>query len=783
MSDPRTSPVTSDGAAEVLVATADSLELSSIELEPEVEDSVAPDAEAATPAIERTIGLGRAIGLGVGAIVGGGILALAGAAFAVTGPSAIVAFALNGLVAVLTALSFAEMSTAFPRSGGAYAFAKKVLTVQAAFAVGWILWFAYIVAAVLYALGFAEFGVAIVEELARVAGVAAPTWIESRGAVHALALVATLGYAGGLVRRVAGGSQWATWAKLAVFVLLILAGLVLLPGAPSGTVRNGLTPFFAGGPTGLVQAMGFTFIALQGFEVIAAVAGEVREPRRVLPRGMLYSLGIAIAIYLPLLLLTSTLGVPAGRSIVELSRQHPETVMAVTVRTYLGLPGYWLVLVAAVLSMLSALQANLLAASRISLSMARERTLPRVLAEVHERWGTPIMAIAATTLAVVAIVFMIPDLAAAGAAASLIFLVSFALVHGMTYLRRRRSGVVQGLFRIPLFPLVPVVGGAACTLLALFQAVAVPSAGAIMAIWLGLGVLLYFSLFRSRARVVDALAEAHDPDLARLRGRSPLVLVPVASPERAAALVGLGNAMAAPLVGRVELLSVVRQIGIADPLQNKLLADGERVLHEAMQESLRTGHTPEALLTMAVDPWAEIRRVALAHRCQSLVLGLTRLGAEDSVRQLEDLINDISADASILRSDPGFHLDQVSRVLVPIGGRGGHDDLRARVLGSLCRARARDVVFARVVPPDLGDSAQEDLLRGLRGIAVEEAPGQARVELLAHADPVQAVVDRARDSDLVVLGLARVDGRRHFGHVGLDIARRSPCACLLISRR
>ncbi len=107
------------------------------------------------PDRQRHLGLFGATGVGVGAIVGGGILALAGVAFATTGPSAMLAFALNGLIALLTALSFAELSSKFPQSGGPYAFAKKVLSVEAAFAVGWVVWFASIVAAVLYATGFA----------------------------------------------------------------------------------------------------------------------------------------------------------------------------------------------------------------------------------------------------------------------------------------------------------------------------------------------------------------------------------------------------------------------------------------------------------------------------------------------------------------------------------------------------------------------------------------------------------------------------------------------------
>src|SRR6056297_1188067 len=98
-------------------------------------------------------------------MVGGGILALAGVAFAVSGPSAILAFALNGLIAFITALSFAEMASANPQSGGTYTYAKKALSLQVAFGVGWIVWFASLVAAVLYALGFGSFAVFALQQI------------------------------------------------------------------------------------------------------------------------------------------------------------------------------------------------------------------------------------------------------------------------------------------------------------------------------------------------------------------------------------------------------------------------------------------------------------------------------------------------------------------------------------------------------------------------------------------------------------------------------------------
>lgn len=145
---------------------------------------------------QRSIGLFDATSIGVGAIVGGGILALAGTAFAATGPGAVLAFLLNGLIALTTALSFTELATAFPQSGGTYLFAKRVVSVGAAFNVGWVVWCASIVAAALYALGFAAFALdgcgALWSE--------PPAWLGSPTTYAAVALGSTLFCTAFLVR-------------------------------------------------------------------------------------------------------------------------------------------------------------------------------------------------------------------------------------------------------------------------------------------------------------------------------------------------------------------------------------------------------------------------------------------------------------------------------------------------------------------------------------------------------------------------------------------------------
>ena len=156
---------------------------------------------------KRTIGLIGATGVGVSAIVGGGIFVLAGVAFSTAGPGAVVAFLFNGMIAALTALSFAEMSTAFPQSGGTYAFAHRVLSVRAAFGVGWILCFAYIVAAALYALGFGYYAGEALRGMVKLAGATPPDWLTGRAIALLFAFMALGVYADALTRSSVGGGQ------------------------------------------------------------------------------------------------------------------------------------------------------------------------------------------------------------------------------------------------------------------------------------------------------------------------------------------------------------------------------------------------------------------------------------------------------------------------------------------------------------------------------------------------------------------------------------------------
>jgi amino acid transporter len=724
---------------------------------------------------ERHLGLFGATAIGVSAIVGGGILALAGVAFAATGPGAILAFALNGGIALLTAVSFGELAVRFPQSGGTYTYARHVMSIEVAFAVGWIVWFASIVAGVLYAIGFAVFAAEGAAHLLAFFGQGAD-WLAHGRLREGLALGATAYYAIALVRSARGGGHAVTIGKVVVFVVLIVGGAIAGLSA-STPVAERLGPFLPFGRAGLFEAMGFTFIALQGFDLIAAVGGEVRDPERNLPRAMILSLFIALAIYLPLLFVIATVGAPADGSIADAARADPGGFVAIAAGRFLGPTGYWLVIGAGVLSMLSALQANLLGASRVAFTMARDRTLPRALGRIRGASATPAVAVLVTAGMLALVVLAMGDVSAAGAASSLIFLLSFSLVHWAAILARRRSGDMR-------FPIVSLLGAMLCLALAVFQAIAVPPAGLLVVVWLGVGVIVYLNVLAPGANLADVTAEATDPELARLRGRSPLVLVPIANPSSAASLVGVAATVRTPGAGRVMLLSIVpTPDGVPDP-DHPALRDAEMILGESLHRSFERATPAETLFTVASDPWAEITRVVRLHRCETVVLGAPPSSAAGVPNRLEDFIATVAAEVAVVRATHRWRIAEVRRVLVPLGGHGHHSRLRARLLASLTRSEDCEITFLRSVAPGTPEPERIRAEREVRALARDESESRFEVVIDDDANPVDAIERRAAQADLVVMGFQHgPDSRRVFGPLIRELIDRCETPLILLGSR
>ena len=333
---------------------------------------------------------------------------------------------------------------------------------------------------------------------------------------------------------------------------------------------------------------------------------------------------------------------------------------------------------AGLLSMLSALQANLFAASRVAFAMANDRTLSPKLGRLDPQRTVPPVAVMSVAGIVTLILLLVPDVATAGAASSLIFLITFSFAHYINILLRRRMDPAHMPFRVGLFPLVPMVGGASCLGLAFFQGVSVPAAGVITVMWLALGGGLYAFRFAGRAQVFGASAEGIDPLLIKYRGRNPLILLPVDDAENAGSIVAVANAVSPPNVGRVLLLSVVEppETWVENHAPQSLL-ETEIVQREALTASFASDLAPEALLTVSSNHWAEILRVSRLHQCEAIVLGLRKISEQASDPDLNEVLSNAPCDTILLRSSKTWRFHNTRRILIPVGGCGSHSPLRA----------------------------------------------------------------------------------------------------------
>jgi nucleotide-binding universal stress UspA family protein len=215
------------------------------------------------------------------------------------------------------------------------------------------------------------------------------------------------------------------------------------------------------------------------------------------------------------------------------------------------------------------------------------------------------------------------------------------------------------------------------------------------------------------------------------------------------------------------------------PLQN-----AQRALGEAISSSVTAGLRPEALATVAEQPWREISRVAREHRCESLLLGLSALSEDSTGTPLDQVMSLVDCDIVVLRAPTGWDLADVRRITVPVAGRGGHDRLLARLLASLSRSNHREIAFLQVLPEKAAEEERRLAQRGIKRMARNLCWFDPEVIVVPSDSPVDVVVEHADKSDLLVLGAQRLSRRKKlFGRFALEVARRTSCPTLLISRR
>ena len=421
-------------------------------------EGVAPEVEAGETTdeatvhdegveLERTIGLTGGLAIGIGTMIGAGIFVFPGIAAAQAGPAAALSFAIGAVVALLVALPASELATAMPRSGGGYYFISRGLGTLPGTVVGLSLWLGLVFASAFYLVGFGHYASAVLAEVGVRLGVSPVTPLALLFAVALTALSVT-------------GTENAT--KLQNVVVALLLGILTVFLAYGGLDALGVfgqpsvpETFFRFGYPPVLTTAALVFTSYLGFAQVATVAGEIKRPGRNLPLAMVGSVLLVGVFYV------ATIFVATSAFGSERLGTFGETAMVEVAREFLGPVGAIAILLAGLLATVSSANASILSSSRALFAVSRDALVPRRASEINLRYGTPHVALALAggpTLVLVALgrVEVLAEVA------SFLHLLMYGLLCvALVVLRRNEPAWYDPDFRVPGYPVVPVLGALA----------------------------------------------------------------------------------------------------------------------------------------------------------------------------------------------------------------------------------------------------------------------------------------------------------------------------------
>jgi APA family basic amino acid/polyamine antiporter len=472
-----------------------------------------------TTTLRRTLGPWDLTGFGVGIVIGTGIFTLTGLeAREHAGPAVALSFVVAGVVSLLAALCYAELASSVPTAGSAYTYAYATMGEVVAWIIGWDLVLEFALGAAVVARSWSGY-------LANLFDLPA-SWFAEEATVNvgAVAVVLSLGaIATAGIRQSSRVTNVLVLVKVAVCVFVIIAGALFVkvqnwipfipPAQPVGSdvtgVRQPLVQAILGlepsafGIAGVFTAAAVVFFAYTGFEAVANLGEETRRPARDLPLGLLGTLAICSVLYIGVSLVVT--GMVNYRDI---------DVSAPIADAFDHVGAGWasaLVSVAAISGLTTVILVDLVAMGRIGFAMGRDGLLPRSIAQVHPRWGTPYRITIGTTV-VVAILAGVVPLATLAHLVSIGTLFAFVLVSAAVPVLRRTRPDMPRPFRTPFSPVVPALSVLAC--LYLMANLSIETWLRFLA-WLALGMVVYLVYGRRHARLNTDTRLSADADVTR----------------------------------------------------------------------------------------------------------------------------------------------------------------------------------------------------------------------------------------------------------------------------
>ena len=445
---------------------------------------------------------------GIGVIIGTGLFVLTGeAAAGYAGPAVALSYVVGGIVCALAALCYAEFASTVPVAGSAYTFSYASLGEFVAWLIGWDLILEFTLGAATVAKGWSGYLVSVLE----LVGIKLPPglYAATEGFSHdwlaliVVALVTTILVIG--IKLSSQFNQVITGIKILVTLFIIGFGAFFIkasnltpfvppPKAGGEDLQAFLLPSILGietiyGVTGIFTAAALVFFAYIGFDIVATTSEEARNPQRDMPIGILASLAICTVLYILASIVFTGL-----RPYQELATAAP----AATALEATPFPAAQLVVSLAILIGLTVVVMILiLGQSRVAFAMSRDNLLPLWFSRVHSRFRTPYRITIITGVVAALLAFWLP-LVTLGELVNIGTLAAFVLVSiGIIVLRRTRPDLSRA-FKVPGYPVVPILAALLCFLLMGFLTL---GTWVRFFVWMAVGLVVYFAYSRSHSRL------------------------------------------------------------------------------------------------------------------------------------------------------------------------------------------------------------------------------------------------------------------------------------------
>ncbi|MFZ3115134.1 MAG: amino acid permease [Syntrophales bacterium] len=692
--------------------------------------------------LSREMGLLDATMIGVGAMIGAGIFVLIGIAAGVAGPALIVAFILNGLVALLTAMSYAELGSCYHDAGGGYLWVKEGLPKWNGFLSGWMSWFAHAVACSLYAIGFGAYFEHVFREL----GILIPHWEflspQKLLAAFSAILFAYINFRGASEAGKVG--NLVTIAKILILMIFVAFGLDAMFGKTDW--QAAFTPFLPNGYGGVFKAMGLTFIAFQGFEVIAQSSEEIKNPKKNIPRAVFLSLVIVIPIYL-LVAITALGSIQSGSMTPWDYLASKKELALVEVSRHFFAGGGIMIIFGGLISTMSALNATIYSSSRVAFAMGRDRNFPSFFSKVHEKNFTPHWAILISLFIVVLMAVSLPieDVASA---ADIMFLLLFLQVNiAMIRLRKKRPDLERG-FWVPLFPVLSIVGIALLLFLALYMFNYSLVAWIITVIWICCGLVVYKTYASHREIVHVQKVEALD----RIERKNYRIMACLSSPKTATSLIHIAFAMAKKHAAEVIFLHV-NEVREGQQLRGGLIdaedtaLDFEGVVKKAFEANIPA----RSIVRLSHRISQGIVDTATEEKCNFIVMGRQKNPTffDRVFSSLVDVvIQKAPAEVAILHGS--FQSEKIKTIMIPFSSN-IHTRLAMEIAPALAEYFGATLKVVAVSEEGMAKEEREKMVRDLRAM-MEEYGLPPHFTVIRERDILQGIVNLSRDADLFLMG-------------------------------